>query len=247
MDQLWALPIRGEAFLLRRSRYLALIDGGWDGEVLALAVTSQEPAAQHIDVVVCTHADQDHAGGLANFLDHWRIAGPGGAVVARTIGQLWLPGCWVNVLSELLRDPVSFVNGLIANLDGFAADHPGIAHHEGEVNDLTQILDPIVRAERQVGPPPEPDPEAVDAEPIGPFDQFFDEDEVDLGAMGPFQEPAWFQDLRGAVAELIENRPTASRAFHLGRRRIRHRQRRGRIGGGLRGILVGTNTDGFEH
>src|SRR5947208_12232464 len=124
MDSLFALPIKGESFLLRRGRHHVLVDGGGSlrkvsdsGLALSHALKTICPTMRGLDIVVCTHADGDHAAGLASLLDHWRVPdGSGGAMVGR-IGEFWLPGCWVDAIPELIRTPETFFRGLIAELD----------------------------------------------------------------------------------------------------------------------------------
>ena len=96
-------------------------------------------ATKTLDVVVCTHGDGDHAGGLVDLLKLW----PG------TIGQVWLPGRWVDVVPELLRDPKGFVDGLIKELD--AIDIRGLSDGGGEESaaDLAATMDDRVIAERE--------------------------------------------------------------------------------------------------
>src|SRR4051812_38034551 len=99
MDQLIALPVKGEAFLLQRDRYHILVDGGGgsnrnsrpSGKALSNALLAVRPNLRKLDVVVCTHADGDHAAGLASFLDYWwtdRAAGPGRDI---RVKEFWLP------------------------------------------------------------------------------------------------------------------------------------------------------------
>ena len=63
MDKLTALPLKGESFLLRRDDYTILVDGGYGSKPLLTALKKLREPVAYIDVVVCTHADMDHAGG----------------------------------------------------------------------------------------------------------------------------------------------------------------------------------------
>lgn len=233
MDQLLALPIKGESFLLRRGPYSVLVDGGWDGHVLADAIADYDPQLRKIDIVVCTHADRDHAGGLATFLDHWRAPGLGERRLSGKIGQLWLPGSWADVLPDLMRDPNAFGHGLIAALDEFANGHSDLAARDGDADDIAEELDELVRAERQGDEHREPDREDVRPEKVDEFDPFLDDEDIDLGATEPLDEPQWFGDLRRSVADLVQTRSAALKAFQSCRRRIRYRRSRGRIGTAL--------------
>lgn len=92
----------GEAFLLETEQdgrpFSVLVDGGKSADRLCLALSRQAPEVERIDVVICTHQDADHAGGLADFADQWLRSGG-------TLGQYWLPGSWSVALPELLTDP----------------------------------------------------------------------------------------------------------------------------------------------
>lgn len=105
MDQLVALPVFGDAFLLRRSGRVILVDGGKSSVLLAGELAKY--GVSHLDIVVCTHADYDHAGGLVDLLDRSAI----------TVGEFWLPGAWAESLPTLLTAPVEVVDDLILTLD----------------------------------------------------------------------------------------------------------------------------------
>lgn len=63
-DQVLALPISGEAFLLRRRGHAVLVDGGWKKDNVTRVLATHLPAIKPLDIVVCTHGDGDHAGGF---------------------------------------------------------------------------------------------------------------------------------------------------------------------------------------
>ncbi|WAH57250.1 MBL fold metallo-hydrolase [Pseudomonas silvicola] len=105
MDQLIALPVSGDAFLLRRANRLILVDGGRSSALLSKELTKY--GVNHLDVVICTHADHDHAGGLVDLLDRSKI----------TVGEFWLPGAWAESLPALLETPAIVVDDLIQTLD----------------------------------------------------------------------------------------------------------------------------------
>ena len=232
IDQLLALPITGEAFLLRRQGRTVLVDGGWKKDKIVHALAPHVSAAKTLDVVVCTHGDGDHAGGLVDLLKLW----PG------KIGQLWLPGRWVDVVPELLRDPKGFVDGLIKELDDI--DMKGLSDcssKEGAA-ELTAIMDDRVLLEREAAR--DSTDERVSADSIlsehgrDPASDIDDEEPVDLGGTEPTDEPEWFADLRRTAREL---RPTeaASRAFKSARQRIRSRKTKGKIGGAIAAFWLG--------
>ena len=68
MNRLLALPTSGESFLLQRGSKNILVDGGYGYRRLADTLSSPSVGVQHLDIVVCTHADMDHAGGLVKLL-----------------------------------------------------------------------------------------------------------------------------------------------------------------------------------
>lgn len=107
MDRLTALPVAGDSYLLQRSGKNILVDGGCNSRELVAALSSNTIAVDHLHIVVCTHADYDHAGGLTDFLDNSTIH----------VDEFWLPGAWADPLPELLRSPQALVNKLIAELD----------------------------------------------------------------------------------------------------------------------------------
>jgi hypothetical protein len=122
MDRLLALPTSGESFLLQRGGKNILVDGGYGYRKLADTLASPAVAVQHLDIVVCTHADMDHAGGLVGLLD----------MSAITVGEFWLPGEWGDVLPGLLQDPRGAMNGLLDELDGEPDWAKELGRHQGE-------------------------------------------------------------------------------------------------------------------
>ena len=246
MDQLLALPVKGEAFLLRRGCHSVLVDSGWNGRSLAAAIKSCAPDLREIDVAVCTHADGDHARGFKDFLAHWRVTGPGEREVPGKIGQFWLPGSWADVLPELMRDPRAFGNGLITALDELTSEQPNLAEHEGDAEDLAEELDALVRIEREAVADREFPYEDLGRETEFEFDPFFDDAEIDLGATEPLDEPAWFDEMRRRVDEIVITRPIAIKAFQSCRRRIRYRRTRGKIGAALSQFWLGLIDSAFS-
>lgn len=64
--RLLALPVLGESFLLQRDGKNILVDGGFSSSRLIRALQATNVDVNQLDIVVCTHADRDHAGGLKN-------------------------------------------------------------------------------------------------------------------------------------------------------------------------------------
>ena len=107
MSRLIALPVDGDAFILQRAGYTILVDGGKRSALLASELAKFE--VTHLDFVVCTHADEDHAGGLVDLLERSSIS----------VGEFWLPGAWLQSLPVLLPHPKKVVDELVGEADSF--------------------------------------------------------------------------------------------------------------------------------
>ncbi|WP_170547134.1 MBL fold metallo-hydrolase [Ruegeria arenilitoris] len=202
---LLALPISGESFLLRRAGKNVLVDGGYKKDEIAHVLEHQIRDVQYLDVVVCTHGDGDHVGGLSALLEDW---------VGR-VGQLWLPGRWVNVVPQLARDPAEFLNQLVLELDAELkkpseevvsmvrhAENEGIKHNDW----------------RDTASLPETNDEPAISEWLDGYDQSLDPKDI-------LPEPEWFHALRQAEEQLASDE-FANRAFKSARRRVKYRQKR---------------------
>lgn len=114
-DCLVALPVAGDAFLLNRSGRQILVDGGSGSARLLQELKNFN--VKHLDVVVCTHADRDHAGGLVDFLDCSNSP--------VTVDEFWLPGSWAESLPALVTNPGLVVDDLIDSLDSSDGSNGG--------------------------------------------------------------------------------------------------------------------------
>jgi hypothetical protein len=121
MNKLVALAVSGDSFLLRRGDRNILVDGGYGSQALIAALSAPSVAVSHLHIVVCTHADKDHAGGLTDLLDKSAVR----------VDEFWLPGAWSDSLPELLQNPHSVVDALVAELDGFVPEEA----HDLDQND----------------------------------------------------------------------------------------------------------------
>lgn len=100
-----ALPVgQGDAFLLVRDGKRILVDGGKSSAKL-MGLLSAE-AVEHIDIVVCTHNDQDHSEGIAGLLENDVLS----------IGEVWLPGRWSERIVDLFGPSKEFLDELDANI-----------------------------------------------------------------------------------------------------------------------------------
>ncbi|WP_188051980.1 MBL fold metallo-hydrolase [Azospirillum sp. Sh1] len=133
-DGLVALGVYGDAFLYRRADvqsddgtykdWLILVDGGGSGERLRKQLNLHAAGVQYLDIVVCTHGDSDHSGGLGTFLDRWGHRPRKGANPRGAVGEFWLPGRWVGVVKALLEDPRSVFEGLMVEMDDLRQRNP---------------------------------------------------------------------------------------------------------------------------
>lgn len=134
MDKLVALPLRGESFLLAKGDRRVLVDGGYSSTRLSKSLRVVDPRLSHIDIVVCTHGDVDHAGGLKDFIDQSGIS----------IGEFWLPGSWKDSVGALLYTPKTVANELVSELDAFAKEL-----NQNNADAIYKILDERILSERQ--------------------------------------------------------------------------------------------------
>ena len=94
-----ALPVsQGDAFLLERSDGTSILVDGGISQVGLPAQIANCPGLTKLDVVVCTHADADHANGLIGLLE----------AVPIPVHEVWLPGRWTERLGDLCERPLDF-------------------------------------------------------------------------------------------------------------------------------------------
>jgi beta-lactamase superfamily II metal-dependent hydrolase len=104
MAKFTALPVRkGDAFLLESEEGTVLVDGGISKSALPGLLAAQ--GHKSVDVLVCTHNDDDHANGVLGFLDS-----------ALKCGELWLPDRWASLLPALLPPLPEVVESFLAEL-----------------------------------------------------------------------------------------------------------------------------------
>ena len=102
---------QGDAFFMEKDERKMLVDGGNSRAVFPhqfVGVTGRT----HLNVLVCTHNDSDHARGLLGFL--------------RTKGliadEVWLPASWMDRLSDLVHRPGEFLKELLTDIEELSED-----------------------------------------------------------------------------------------------------------------------------
>lgn len=143
MGSFTAIPVgQGDAFLLRRSDgKTVLVDGGRSRKHLDKLMHLACPEVKEIDVVVCTHADADHADGLIGLLQAQRVC----------VSELWLPGQWSSRLLDLFERPCEFVGELVRDIDKFSEEPR--EHGEMEIEGtplerIAELIDDEVRVKK---------------------------------------------------------------------------------------------------
>lgn len=96
-----AIPVSsGDSFLLEKHGKKIIVDGGGSQKYLRNYL-KHKAKIDNIDVVVCTHNDIDHSGGILGLLDASCCIG---------VNEVWLPASWSYQLPSLLRCPYKFAS-----------------------------------------------------------------------------------------------------------------------------------------
>ncbi|NLT73018.1 MAG: DNA internalization-related competence protein ComEC/Rec2 [Chloroflexi bacterium] len=140
----YALDVgQGDALLVRTPRgRVVLIDGGPDPLVLGSRLGEALPFWEHsLDLVLVTHADSDHTGGLAPLSSHYRIAGAihGGSMEGNSASQAWereLKAAAVTPVLVSRGDRIRIGECLMTVL------HPEapLAHNDAQDNDRSLVI-----------------------------------------------------------------------------------------------------------
>ena len=102
-----ALPVsRGDSFYLQKDKKRILVDGGDKGNKI-LNFMEDICNTDYLDILICTHNDSDHAGGIITLLDGWY----------GNIKEVWLPGSWTYKLKKLFDG--SFFKDLLEDIKKF--------------------------------------------------------------------------------------------------------------------------------
>lgn len=98
MSRFTALPVDGDAFVLERGERTILVDGGTCSRELVEQLCDVLPIGKTLDIVVCTHADEDHAQGLVDLFLEWELQ----LGVPLRVNEFWLPAVWSEVIAAAL-------------------------------------------------------------------------------------------------------------------------------------------------
>lgn len=101
---------KGDAFYLENMEISFLVDGGASKTKLP-ALLSEANVANDIDIIVCTHSDEDHVNGLIGYFQS-----------NKTCKEVWLPGSWMSRLDDMLNRPSDFIKELIENISDLDED-----------------------------------------------------------------------------------------------------------------------------
>src|SRR5690606_1095460 len=106
MSKFIALPVgQGDAFYLERKDFRVLVDGGRSKSAISPWMNAICKST-HIDVLVCTHNDCDHANGVIGLLENWE----------GKINEVWLTGSWTTRMKDLFVHPKKFMEALLLDI-----------------------------------------------------------------------------------------------------------------------------------
>ena len=211
-----ALPTKGEAFLLRRETRNILIDSGSNGRMLANLLSKQFPKLKSIDIAVCTHAHQDHANGFKTLIKEWQSIDK-----HAKIRQYWLPGCWFQIVLDLINDPDEFVDSVISDMEEFAISH-------SEVDSESDIDDGLLEDFERLPENPVPDESPREGDETDsvkpPYDREFDDDSFD-----DIGEQPWMKNIPDHRKQVDYQDTEGARAIRSAQRQIRERISNGEV------------------
>ncbi|MEZ3415925.1 hypothetical protein HP563_12805 [Pantoea dispersa] len=101
---------KGDAFYLENMGVSFLVDGGASKNRLPLLLSS-EATLNDIDILVCTHSDEDHVNGLIGYF-----------LSGKKCKEVWLPGSWMSRLEDMLNTPNEFIKELFENISDLDED-----------------------------------------------------------------------------------------------------------------------------
>ncbi|MBS8274322.1 MBL fold metallo-hydrolase [Thalassospira tepidiphila] len=224
-DELIALPVSGESFLLRRGKHTVLVDGGYNSTTLAKKIDKIFPKLDFIDIIVCTHADADHSKGLAKFLDAWSPSMSSRKAHSKcNAGQFWLPGRWADVLPDLVTAPRKFIDGLISELDDFISENSEKPDLSEAFKDYCEQLNKDILKSLKPNMLSDLDGQSVDVN----INDLWDEHSiVDTDLSSQLNVPEWFAIIQD---EFEKKEKEADKAFTSAYSKIRYRKIKCKIG-----------------
>lgn len=101
---------KGDAFYLENMGISFLVDGGASKTKLPLLLPLAS-ISNDIDIVVCTHSDEDHVNGLIGYFE-----------TGKKSKEVWLPGSWMSRLEDMLDKPHDFIKELYENINDLDED-----------------------------------------------------------------------------------------------------------------------------
>lgn len=103
---------RGDAFYLNRNDVSILVDGGQSTNLIEQKFIKAVDK-RHVNYLVCTHNDSDHANGILGFLQS-----------GLRCDEVWLPGSWANRIGELGDDAIrDFIGELYYDCETITNTH----------------------------------------------------------------------------------------------------------------------------
>lgn len=102
-----AIGVRqGDAFFMEKRNRKLLVDGG-NSRVVFPRQFVRVTGRTHVNVLVCTHNDSDHARGVLGFLRNKRLFAD----------EVWLPASWMDRLRDIIHKPKDFMKELMTNVE----------------------------------------------------------------------------------------------------------------------------------
>lgn len=103
---------RGDAFFLEKEDKKLLVDGGNSYTRFPRRFV-KATGRKHVNVIVCTHGDSDHARGILGFLRKKELSAD----------EVWLPASWMDRLEDLTQKPKEFLMELLTDIEKVRDEH----------------------------------------------------------------------------------------------------------------------------
>lgn len=136
MNRFIAIKVgRGDAFYLENKNTRFLVDGGASRKKLPPLLYSAS-TSNDVDILVCTHSDEDHVNGLIGYFES-----------NRSCEEVWLPGSWTSRLEDMINEPRDFIKELFNNI--FDLDDNFLIHDAKTLENIGNIISKINTTEDQ--------------------------------------------------------------------------------------------------